>query len=129
MKLAEALAIVNRARSSERTVRVALACGFTPLHFSTFLGAEIARRSGAAPEIVPGLFDDLLGTLTGLDAKGLAGVIVALEWSDLDARLGVRGAGGWRSSNRADLLASVERRLGALGVFYAFNIRKFTIHI
>jgi FkbH-like protein len=115
LKLAEALRIGGQAKSRKDSIRVALACGFTPLHFQTFLTAEIATRIHASPEIAVGLFDDLLGTLCRLEQKELAGVVVALEWSDVDARLGVRGTHGWRLSKRSDLTASVDRRLAAIG--------------
>ncbi len=100
MKLLEALEVLKHNPSEESpAVEVQLACGFTPLHFQTFLGAHLR---GAFPEhrvnIVPGAFGDLAGNLERLTKLQGGTIVVALEWKDLDPRLGIRILGGWKPS-------------------------------
>jgi FkbH-like protein len=98
MKLAEALTIAaqNPPAGAAPPFLVALACGFTPLHLQTFLVASLRQR---CPDrhisVTTGLFDDVPGTLRDLRGKAFDAVIVAIEWADLDARLGLRRLGGW----------------------------------
>jgi hypothetical protein len=65
MKLSEALQVLNAARSFHGTVfRVLLACGFTPLHLETFLGAHLQELLPERPvKVTSGLYGDLAGTL------------------------------------------------------------------
>jgi len=105
MKLIEALQIGTRAgRAPYPEFRCFLACGFTPLHLLTFFQAHLAK---ALPqrrlEISTGTYGDLIGSLERLDSTGLHGIAIALEWTDLDARLGARHLGGWRQSVLADI--------------------------
>ncbi len=115
MKLAEALRRLSSAPASgARPLRLALAVGFTPLHLQTFLAAELSVRTGAAPEVRTGLFDDLIGTVRAIEPGSCDAVAVILEWADLDARLGFRGSHGWRRSRIDDVLRTVDQRLEAL---------------
>lgn len=96
MKLIDALRIVNQRRESAETVRIALACGFTPLHLKTFLHAELQQAYSAGQvEIDTGLFGDIAGTLSQIDTPRYMGAAVVIEWADIDARLGIRQLGGW----------------------------------
>jgi FkbH-like protein len=97
MKLIDALEVLKRPisdRASELTMF--LACGFTPLHLQTFLAAKLRILN---PErrvaIKAGLFGDLAGNLERLDPSAIDYVVVVIEWSDLDTRLGIRTLGGW----------------------------------
>ena len=65
-------------------------------------------------EIKTGLFGDLAGSLERLDAKGIDGLAVALEWSDLDSRLGIRELGGWQVSDVHEIVSSVDLQLSRL---------------
>jgi FkbH-like protein len=91
---------------------VLLACGFTPLHLQTFLQAHLRQ---ALPDrriqIKTGLFGDLAGNLERASAGSHDALVVPFEWSDLDARLGVRTLGGWQVSDLSEILSSVEMQL------------------
>lgn len=90
-------------------LRVFLACGFTPLHVQTFLNAHLRQRiPGTLPEIHTGVFGDLVGNMERLNASEADTLVVALEWTDLDRRLGIRNLGGWRPADVADIVHSAE---------------------
>ncbi len=107
------------ARSKDRSTiaRYVLACGVTPLHLKTFLTAQLLDRiPTGSVQVDVGLFGDLLGTLRKLatDHTPTTGVAVAIEWSDLDARLGWRATHGWRPERRSDITNSITQRLSQL---------------
>jgi FkbH-like protein len=108
MKLAEALQIVRRPPAPDAApFRVALACGFTPLHLQTFLGAHLQLRSQRHHITVQaGPYGDCLGTLQRLAALPPEAAAVVLEWADFDARLGLRRLGGWQAGDLPDILAA-----------------------
>ncbi|TXT39539.1 MAG: subfamily IIIC HAD-superfamily phosphatase [Planctomycetota bacterium] len=115
MTLVEALRIVNRRASDSARRGLSLACGFTPLHLKTFLAAHLAERTSSGRiDVEVGLFGDLPGTLELSLRNPTHEVVVPLEWSDLDARLGLRGAHDWRAGRLTDILSSVRMRLGQL---------------
>src|SRR5579875_1763808 len=115
MTLTEALRERKRAPVDAEPFRVILACGFTPLHLSTFLAAHLQRRLPSRPvEVTCGLYGDLPGTLRESAAKNPGAVAVALEWADLDPRLGYRNLGGWGPAEQDDIVRQVESRLGSL---------------
>ncbi len=75
MKLLDALHTVNDTRGAESEtappLRLALSCGFAPLHFKTFLAANaFARRPDQSIVISEGLYGDLAGNVERLDAAG-----------------------------------------------------------
>jgi FkbH-like protein len=93
--------------------RVELVCSFTPLHLKTFLEAELRLRlPGRQVSVGTGAFGDLIGNLDRAAAEAAA---VALEWADLDPRLGIRQLGGWTRAGVEDLCREVPRRLEAIG--------------
>lgn len=101
MKLVDALSLIAKApgENAER-LKVALVCGFTPLHLQTFFQAELQQLFPARRvEIETGLYGDISGTLEKLTPTSLEAVAIVLEWPDLDARLGLRQLGGWGPSN------------------------------
>ncbi len=119
MKLIEALGLINQARRNgapEQTFH--LVCGFTPLHFATFLVAHLQSRTvGRTVTLRTGLFGDISGNLERMQSDGTsatAGIAVVVEWSDLDPRLGWRAAGGWTASAVPDILHTTSRRLTSL---------------
>ena len=74
--------------------RVTLACGFTPLHLHTFVQAHLQLTlPGRAVRITEGLYGDLCGTLERV--AECDGLIVVIEWPDIDPRLDYRNAGAW----------------------------------
>lgn len=113
MKLIEALTILSRDPSSEPVRRrYFLACGFTPLHLTTFIRAHAALCDPAASsEILTGLYGDMVGNLERARTESVEAALVVVEWPDLDSRLGVRQLGGWSPSNLHDILRSAESTL------------------
>jgi len=95
--------------------RVFLACSFTPLHLLTFLAARLRILiPGHQIQIKTGIFGDLPGNLERLQSADFDAVATVIEWQDLDARLGIRRLGGWRSSDLPDILESVNQRCAHL---------------
>jgi FkbH-like protein len=94
--------------------RAFLACGFMPLHLATFLRAHLRRLlPGHDVKLTAGVYGDAAGNIArGGDADAL---VVALEWTDLDPRLGVRRLGGWGLSVHEEILESVRTNLQTLG--------------
>jgi len=120
VNITEALKITQSAPRDARPFAVTLACGFTPLHLQTFLAAHLQQ---ALPDrkvvIASGLYGDLVGTLQGTNEASLPdGLVVALEWADLDARLDYRSAGSWGVDAVNDIVsnarAALERIASAL---------------
>jgi hypothetical protein len=106
MKLVEALTVLREAaRGPGGISRVALVCGFTPLHVETFLAAHLRVLDPANRfETESGLYDDALGNLDRLEGRGVDAAAVVLEWPDVDPRLGLRALWGWRPAGRADVV-------------------------
>lgn len=116
MKLIDALA-VNRRPLPEGapTLRIFLACGFTPLHLQTFLTASLRERSPLERvEVTTGLFGDLAGNIERLQISDCDALVLPIEWQDLDLRLGIRNLGGWRVADLPDIVSSAERMIARL---------------
>jgi len=113
MNLMEALEIIKRPVAEDAPpLAIALACGFTPLHLQTFLHAQLRLRfPDREIKFESGLFGDLLGNLERLRLERTVAVAVVIEWSDIDARLGIRNLGGWRPADLTDVLQMAKRRL------------------
>jgi FkbH-like protein len=107
LTLNQALATLRRQDGMVSRREVFLACGFQPLHLLTFLKAHLAMRfPDRATDILVGRYGDLEGALAGAAQSNATGAAVAIEWADLDPRLGLRGAGGWGLSVQRDILAN-----------------------
>ncbi len=108
MKLLEALELWRRpAQESASGLRLFLACSFTPLHLTPFLGAEVRRlRPDAAIVVQTGLFGDLPGNIARVCSTSTDSAVILLEWHDLDPRLGIRTFGGWKPKALADIIES-----------------------
>ena len=116
LKLSDALQIIQQRNTELSVFRVALVCGFTPLHLRTFIQAQLLLRFGDLNiEVDEGLYGDLVGNLNRLKPLHDAAAIV-IEWSDLDSRLGVRKTGGWRIGQERDIVATVGTQLDRLRV-------------
>lgn len=109
MTLTEALTILQRQPADGKPFEVWLACGHTPLYLEKLLAAEIQQHAPERRVVVrTGLFGDLAGTLESLrDGTEAQAVAVAVEWPDLDPRLGYRQLGGWGPAQEADLASTV----------------------
>ena len=92
-----------------------LACGFTPLHLETFLAAHLqltlAKRR---VEVKTGLYGDLTGTLERLVETDVDAIAVAIEWPDLDPRLGYRTLGGWGPDQEVDIVKHAHATLARM---------------
>jgi FkbH-like protein len=117
LKLREALQILNEAELCGGDLfQVQLACGFTPLHLATFLGAHLqGALPGRRARVISGLYGDLAGTLERESAKDTQAIAVALEWPDLDGRLGYRRLGSWRPAAESGIVDNVRAALGRIG--------------
>jgi len=116
MRLAEALAILNQpAPSDGDCFKAALVCGFMPLHLKTFLGARLRT---ALPrhqvEIDTGLYGDFLGNLDRLIRNPTDCIVVAMEWSDVDPRLGMRSLSGWRQSDFSEIVDHARAKIARM---------------
>ena len=105
LKLVEALRFLEGSRrSGARLLRVALACGFTPLHLKTFLHAHcLARCADREVRVEEGWFGDLPGYLERLAADPPDVCAVIVEWPDLDPRLSLRSNGSWEPAALIDI--------------------------
>jgi FkbH-like protein len=120
MKVTEALRINQAASKDASQFEVILACGFTPLHLQTFLGAYCQL---ALPErrvkISTGLYGNLIGTVEATADGPADATAIAIEWPDLDPRLGFRAAGRWGPRALPDILSNarvaLERLTDAIG--------------
>lgn len=92
-----------------------LCCGFSPLHLQTYLAAHLRTAAGDRPIVIEtGDYGDLPGTLRRSHDDKFDTVCVALEWSDLDTRLGYRQLGGWGRTVHEDVLLVVASRLARI---------------
>lgn len=94
---------------------VLLACGFTPLHLQNYLAAFLQKSHPERKvKIEVGLFGDLPGTVEKFVSEGTGVCALAIEWSDLDPRLGYRQTGGWGQRVVPGILENVQARLAQL---------------
>ena len=113
MRLSEALMLVkNHSAIEAASFRAFFVCGSMPLHLQTFLAARLhlaypQRRI----EVQTGFYGDFLGNLERLMRHPVDCGVVLLEWTDLDARLGLRSLGGWRLADFTEILDQVHTRL------------------
>lgn len=116
MKLLDALQKLNQPLAEDTPrFRAALACGFTPLHFDTFLRAHLTTRlSGKRVQLDAGVFGDLRGNVERLQRGPAEALIAVIEWPDLDSRLGLRTLGGWRATDLLDIVSSAAQALALL---------------
>ena len=113
MRLAEALIILQSAPPESRSSKIALLCGFTPLHLETFFRAQLIKLDPEHyPSVQTGLYGDLISNLRQL--ANSSGAVVVIEWPDLDPRLGLRRVGGWEPSKLPQILDNVNRACDCL---------------
>lgn len=115
MKLAEALSIIRNIGEDGPVFEVLLACGFTPLHLQNYLNAYLQRAMPSRKvRVKTGLYDDVAGTLEQFARVEAQTGVLALEWPDLDPRLGFRQLGGWGSRVAGSILESSAIKLKRL---------------
>ena len=120
MTITEALKIGKTAPREVPLFSVCLACGFTPLHVRTFLTAHLQELfHDRRVQVSTGLYGDLAGAIENAAAEQTAepwdGMVVALEWPDLDPRLGYRGSGAWKLDTPADVVNEAQAILSRIG--------------
>jgi FkbH-like protein len=116
MKFPDALRVIRHAPTEARPYYVVLACGFTPLYMQRFLHAHLQQRlPDRSVKIATGLYGDLLGTVRGASALEAHMAVIALEWPDLDPRLGYRTLAGWGPADEVDIMQQAEINLASLG--------------
>jgi FkbH-like protein len=109
VKLIEALRIIGGVAPGLPERRVELICGFTPLHFETFLRATLQQRVENQQVVIrTGLFGDAAGNIERARDAGTREAAVLIEWADLDPRLGWRSAGGWLPEQLPDIVATTD---------------------
>jgi FkbH-like protein len=112
MKITAALRVLQAAPTGAPEFVVTLACGFTALHLQTFLGAHLQQAlDQRSVRIDTGLFGDLAGALEAVVEQPAQAVAVAIEWPDVDGRLGYRHLGGWGPADIRDISANCGRAL------------------
>src|SRR5437762_13683239 len=116
LTLVEALEVLKEMTSPDSpALDIHLACGFTPLHFQTFLNAHLKREfPGHKVSISAGMFGDLAGNLERFGKTRDSTVVAIIEWQDLDPRLGIRLLGGARPDQPADIEEYVRGQAAAL---------------
>jgi FkbH-like protein len=104
LKYAEAVEIVNRLTFDGSGREVLLACGFTPHVLEIYLRAHLSISSASRPVSVrTGLYGNLASTLSEAMKRPPEAAAVIVEWSDLDARLGIRHAAGLAPETLPDI--------------------------
>jgi len=115
LKITEALRILQRIPPTLPQFPVLLACGFTPLHLQTFLAASLQQATPDRKIVIrTGLFGNLIGSIENAATSDEKAIAIALEWPDLDPRLGFRQTGGWSREQLNDILLEVRRSLDRL---------------
>jgi FkbH-like protein len=116
VQLTEALKIIREHSSADLPLcRVGLATGFNPLHLQTFLQAHLQHRMPASRVVVStDVYGDLTGALARVQASTIDMCAIALEWPDLDPRLGFRQLGGWGYRELADIAVDAQSKLIAI---------------
>ena len=112
MKLIDALNIVHQhPPEGELPYLIYLASSFNPLHFRTFLAAELSLVfKNRTVEVETGLYGDLPGNIERLSKVESESGVIMLEWSDLDARLGMRSLGSWAPNILPTILSDARTR-------------------
>jgi FkbH-like protein len=115
VKFTEAIATLQTASKRAPEFSVVLACGFTPMHLLTFLGAHLQRNlPDRRVAVTAGQYGDVAGTLESVREGSRHAVAVAIEWPDLDPRLGYRELGAWGPRRISEILADSRRMLDRL---------------
>lgn len=116
VNLIDALEILKQPLPEDAShFRGALACGFTPIHLQAFLRAHLRKRlPGKQVDLDIGLFGDLKGNIERLQKLPSDALFLAMEWQDVDSRLGIRTLGGWRTTDLVDIVESASEAIDVL---------------
>jgi FkbH-like protein len=128
LTLKSAILAVRAVAARDREFRIGLACGFTPLHMTSFIEAYASHRlTEARPTVVSGTYGDLAISLADLTAENVDGTVVLLEWPDLDPRLSVRRAGTALLAEIVDVIETARTRLQRIDTKIADVARTSTV--
>jgi FkbH-like protein len=109
------LRILRTRKAGSEPFSVLLACGFTPLHLKTLVQAHLQQ---ALPDrdvhVDTGLFGSLVETIAGAPEQKPHALMAAIEWTDLDPRLGYREAQAWGHKVGASIVATCRDALDRL---------------
>jgi FkbH-like protein len=117
VQFGEALKTIHEYSSADHLppCRVLLVTGFNPLHLQTFFHAHLQRLLPTSRvRVSTGVYGDLAGTLARIQTSTLDMCAIALEWPDLDSRLGFRQLGGWGPRELADCVVSAQSKFLAI---------------
>jgi FkbH-like protein len=116
VQITEALKIIRQYLSVDLPLsQVRLVTGFNPLHLQTFLQAYLQQRLSTRRVVVStDVFGDMTGALARIHPSLLDMGAIALEWQDLDPRLGFRQLGGWGYKELADIVTDARAMLGTI---------------
>ena len=130
MTLTEALKSARNIKPEAPPYTVLLACGFAPLHLETFLTAYLQQRLPARRiQTRTGLYGDVAGTLESPQNRRTDAIALALEWADLDPRLGFRGSGAWGPSSVPDIVSESRKMLDRIAAAIERHPREIRITV
>ena len=113
MRIGEALEVIRGAPSIGSEFKVLLACGFSPLHLQTFLRAHLQqRKQNHRVSVAVGAYGDLIGTIESARALQPDGIVVVLEWQDIDSRFAHRESGAWNRAFETEISTGRHDRMG-----------------
>lgn len=96
-------------------VAVGLATGFESLHLGTFLAAYLQQASPRrGVTVLPSAYGDLAAAVSRFADGDAVGVAVALEWQDIDPRLGRRESVTAAIATAEEVIAAARSRLARL---------------
>ncbi len=116
MKFSDAIKASRESlNSAGPTYNVVLACGFTPQYLDVFISAYLYQYNpGKSIAITPGPYGNILEAIKLAEQTNSHALVILLEWSNLDPRLGYRSTGGWTRARLDDVIDQVESRLDRL---------------
>ena len=115
MNVTEALRVLRARQPGGEPFRVLLASGFTPLHLKTLVQAHLQQMlPNRSVEIDIGLFGNLTETIHGVLNQNSHSLVVVIEWSDLDPRLGYREAQAWGHKVSGSIVGTCRNALDRL---------------
>jgi len=113
VQFTDALKIIREYSFADLPLRqIRLVTGFNPLHLQMFLQAHLQQLLPKSRVLVStDVYGDLDGALQRLQTPLADMCAIALEWPDLDPRLGFRQLGGWGPRELTDVVVDVQKRL------------------
>ena len=113
MKLLEAFKLLNLARERHGPeFHVAFVTGCSALSLPTFLVAHLSQlRSDKRYKVIEAPYGDIINSIQSAYRAGGDGMAIILDYTSLDARLGLRRASSWNDKAILDIIENVQARL------------------